>query len=221
MPDSKPYDGPDFQTELEQDERDVARLRYLLSQASEQQKSIRRRYDELIKKMKAAHKEKIEEVRVQAYAKGKNDGLNEGHQSVEQALTDLEEYTKKLVENEKNFLRYAEKHVVTLAVAVAKRILGREVETDKMIVVHSVQEALGQVADKASISIKVNHEDYDNILKHRKALQEIDRNFPELEFIKDDKISRGGCIIQTRTGMIDGRLTSQLEEIERNFTRGL
>lgn len=221
MPDSKPYDGPDFQTELEQDERNIVRLRYLLSQASEQQKSIRQRYDEQIKKIKNAHKEEIEKVRSQAYSQGKKDGLDEERESVEQALSNLEEYTKKLVENEKNFLRYAEKHVVTLAVAVAKRILGREVETDKMIVVHSVQEALQQVADKASICIKVNPEDYDNILKHRKALQKIDRNLPELEFIKDDKISRGGCIIQTRTGMIDGRLTSQLEEIERNFTRGL
>jgi|GEM_PF-1382312 len=217
----QPFDAPDFQAELEQDERNVARLKFLLSQAADQQKNIRSRYEEQIKTLKSQHKLELEKTRVKAFADGKKAGLDEGHNSVEKALTNLEEYIAKLVENEKNFIRHAEKHVVTLAIAVAKRILGREVETDKEIVVFSVREALKQVADKATITIKVNPEDLENILLHRKELQKMDRNFPELEFEADEKISRGGCIVQTRTGVIDGRLTSQLEEIERNFTRGL
>lgn len=218
---TEPFEAPDFKAELEQNERNLTRLKFLLSQAAEQQKALRLRFEEQLKNLKMRHKLEVEQARDQAFAEGKKAGLIEGHTSVEQALVHLEEYTNKLVENEKNFLRHAEKHVVTLAIAVAKRILGREVETDKEIIVFSVREALKQVADKARIIIKVNPEDLENILLHRKALQKMDRNFPELEFEADEKISRGGCIIQTRTGVIDGRLTSQLEEIERNFIRGL
>lgn len=193
----------------------------MLSQAAEQQKHVRKRYDDQIKKIKSDHKMELEKVREKSFAEGKKTGLDEGHKSVSKAHQDLEIFTQKLIENEKNFIRNAEKHVVTLAIAVARRILGREVQSDRDIVIYSVREALKQAADKASILIKVNPEDLQNILAHRRELQQMDKNFPELDFLEDEKISPGGCVVQTRTGMIDGRLDSQLEEIERNFTRNL
>jgi len=221
MSESKPYDAPDFQAELAQDERSVARLKFMLSQAAEQQKHVRKRYDDQIKKIKSDHKMELEKVREKSFAEGEKTGLDEGHESVSKALEDLEIFTNKLIENEKNFIRNAEKHVVTLAIAVARRILGREVRSDQDIVIYSVREALRQVADKASILIKVNPEDFQNIIAHRRELQQMDKNFSELDFLEDEKISTGGCVVQTRSGMIDGRLDSQLEEIERNFTRNL
>ena len=221
MPDSRPYDAPDFQAELTQDERSATRLKFLLSQASKQLNSVRKRYEDQIKKIKAENQIELKKVQSASFAEGKKAGLDEGHESVSKALTDLEMFTQKLVENEKHFVRNAEKHVVTLAIAVARRILGREVQTDKEIVIYSVREALKQVADKSSVIIKVNPDDFQNVISHRRELQEMDKNFPELDFMEDEKVSAGGCMIQTRTGMIDGRLDSQLEEIERNFTRNL
>lgn len=221
MPDPKSIELPDFQEELEQDQRSVYRLKYLLSQSVTREKSLRQKYEQQIQALKAKHQEDLKAAQANSFRDGKKAGLDEGHKSVQKALADLTEYSKKIVENEKSFLRNAEKHVVTLALAVTRRIIGREAESDREIVIYSVKEALKQAADKSSILVKVNPADMENIKSHAPELQNLDRNLPELEFLADDKISPGGCIIVTRVGSIDGRFSSQIEEIERNFTKNL
>lgn len=221
MQDTKPYKAPDFQTEKASGERKESRMEYLARTAQEQLRKMRHDHEQKIRQLKRAHQQELENTSADSCEKGRQQGLQEGYESVQKALTALEKMAQKLVASEKAFLLNAEKHAVTLAVAVAKRILGREVQSDRQIVVHIIREALKQVADKTRIVIKVNPLELDNVLAHRKELQTMDKHFPELEFIPDDKISPGACLIETRTGSIDGRLESQLEEIERNFLASL
>jgi flagellar assembly protein FliH len=221
MPETKPYELTDFQEELEQDQRSVHRLKYLLAQAVSKDKTLRQKYEQQIQALNAKHQEELKNAQAKSFQDGKKAGLDEGHKSVQKALSDLTEYSKKVVESEKAFLRNAEKHVITLALAVTKRIIGREAESDREIVIYTVKEALKQATDKSSILIKVNSADLQNIKSHKRELQEVDPNLPELEFLADDKITPGGCVIVTRVGSIDGRISSQVEEIERNFTRNL
>ncbi|NQS98240.1 MAG: hypothetical protein HQ591_07290 [candidate division Zixibacteria bacterium] len=220
MQDAKPYQAPDFQAERSANERRESRLEYLTRTAAEQLKAIRKRYEEQIKALVQAHRSEIERVSEESFKEGRQKGLDEGHISVQNALESLEKLGQGLAASEKAFLLNAERHVITLALAVAKRIIGREVESDREIVLHTVRESLKQVADKATIIIRVNPEELDNVISHRRELQAIDRNFPELEFEADEKISLGACVVETRTGSIDGRFESQLEEIERNFIGG-
>jgi flagellar assembly protein FliH len=219
MPEPKPYQAPDFQIERVSEERIKSQLRRTTEIALEQQKKMRRSHENKILSLKQKHKEELLQTRNESFEQGRQKGLQEGHESVLKALHDLDVVTKKLLESERAFLRNAEKHVVTLALAVSKKIIGRELKSDKDIVYHTVQEALKQVADKAKIIIRVNPEDLNNILSHTRELQMMDKNFPQLEFMGDDKIASGGCIVQTRTGSIDGRIDSQLDEIERNFMK--
>ena len=221
MQDTKPYKAPDFQTEKASGERKESRMEYLARTAQEQLRKMRHDHEQKIRQLKRAHQQELENTSADSCEKGRQQGLQEGYESVQKALTALEKMAQKLVASEKAFLLNAETHAVTLAVAVAKRILGREVQSDRQIVVHIIREALKQVADKTRIVIKVNPLELDNVLAHRKELQMMDKHFPELEFIPDDKISPAACLIETRTGSIDGRLESQLEEIERNFLASL
>jgi flagellar assembly protein FliH len=177
--------------------------------------------EERIESLKSTHQKELKEQQVSAFEEGRKKGMEEAHQAVDNALKNLDHLSKKLMDSERAFLMNAEKHVVTLALAVARKIIGREIQTDTEIVYYTVKEALKQVADKAKIIIHINPADLDNITAHRADLQTLDRSLPELEFVPDDKISPGGCLIKTRTGAIDGTIPAQIEEIERNFMKKL
>lgn len=220
MQDAKPYQAPDFQAERSASKRQESRLEYLTRVAAERQKTLRKRYEEQIRALKQAHKSEAARESEESFEKGRQKGLDEGHASVQSALESLEKVGQSLITSEKEFLLNAERHVVTLALAVAKWIIGREVKSDRKMVLYTVRESLKQVTDKAAIMIRVNPEELDNIMSHRQELQAMDRNFPELEFEADEKISLGACVVETRTGSIDGRFESQLEEVERNFIGG-
>jgi flagellar biosynthesis/type III secretory pathway protein FliH len=36
-----------------------------------------------------------------------------------------------------------------------------------------------------------------------------------VRFVADDRVARGGCIIETELGVVDARLSTQLDAIER------
>lgn len=223
MTEPKPYLPPDFQAEQELHEKTESRIQKLTKIAAAQQKGIRKRYEEETASLKKTHQEEIaritKESNAQGHRQGHQQGLDESRQSVEKALSDLEAMSQKIVDSEKAFLRNAEKHIVSLALAVAKKIIGREVKSDKDLVVYTIRESLKLVTDKTRITVLVNPDELENVLSHRRELQEIDRDLPEMEFVPDDRIEPGGCIVETRTGAVDGRMESQLEEIERNFSK--
>jgi flagellar assembly protein FliH len=221
MAEAKAYKAPDFEEELEFEQRIQAHLKRLTKMNAEQQLQFRRKLEERIESLKSTHQKELKEQQVSAFEEGRKKGMEEAHQAVDNALKNLDHLSKKLMDSERAFLMNAEKHVVTLALAVARKIIGREIQTDTEIVYYTVKEALKQVADKAKIIIHINPADLDNITVHRADLQTLDRSLPELEFVPDDKISPGGCLIKTRTGAIDGTIPAQIEEIERNFMKKL
>ncbi|MBC8204693.1 hypothetical protein ISS30_08795 [bacterium] len=215
----KPFVMPDFVEERETQKRIKSKVEQVTRLAAEQLDMVRRQHETRSKKFQERHQQELAKVKAESFEAGRQQGLSEADERVERALMQLEKTVKEMVNAGKDFFRNAEKNVIELALAVSRRILGREVETDKEIIVHSVREALKRVADKVQVNVHVNPEDMAVLENHREELQRIDRNLPELKFVSDERVDRGGCVIRTRTGAVDGRLESQLEEIERNFLK--
>ena len=215
--DPKPFTLPDFVEERDLNLKTESKVEQVTRLASEQIRMIRKRNDKRIKEINRQHGKELERAKAESFNAGKEQGLAESRERVEEAIKQLENISKKVENSDKDFLRNAEKYVVELSIASARRILGREIETDRELVIHTIRETLLKVADKVKISIHVNPGDMEIIDIYRKELQQVDRDFPELEFVPDELIDKGGCIIETRTGAIDGRIESQIEEIERSF----
>ena len=221
----KPFLPVDFDEERRSKIKEENRVHKIARLSSTEIKFQRKKYEGKIASMKNEHKKALEANAKESYDKGFADGrkkgLNENRKKVDKALTEIENLTKKIIASEKDFLRQAEKHLVELSLDIAKKIVGHEIITDKDIVVHIVRESLEQVADKSRITILVNPDDLENIQTHRRELMDADRNIEELEFTADPRIEPGECIVETRTGSVDGRINSQIAEIGRKFSQNM
>lgn len=102
-----------------------------------------------------------------------------------------------------------EPQLVELALAVAKRIVGREVTIDREIALTLVKVSLAKLHNRAVAEVHLNPEDFNFVETHREKL-----DFRgSLELVEDKSISVGGCLIHTETGDIDARIESQFDEI--------
>jgi flagellar assembly protein FliH len=112
------------------------------------------------------------------------------------------------------FLQAVEPEIVKLALAVASRILRREVQADPLVLTGAVRAALAQLADKAVVRIRVPAND-------ASLWTETIARLPGLRVkpvvVEDEKLQAGVCHIESDLGSVDLSLQSQLGEIARSF----
>jgi flagellar biosynthesis/type III secretory pathway protein FliH len=102
-----------------------------------------------------------------------------------------------------------------LAVRIAEKILGRELALDSAAVVDVAAEAMRHAGEPRELVIRCAPEDLEALERGRPRLVERCRAGQVVRFVTDERVPRGGCIIETELGVVDARLSTQLEAIER------
>jgi type III secretion system HrpE/YscL family protein len=109
----------------------------------------------------------------------------------------------------------AESELRVLAVKIAEKILGRELSQRAEAVNDVVGKALAHAGDPRDVLVRVNPADLEAIERGKTRLVEKVRSARAVTFRGDETVSRGGCIVETELGVVDARLSTQLEAIER------
>lgn len=109
----------------------------------------------------------------------------------------------------------AEAELRALAVRVAEKLLGRELALDGAAVVDVAAEALRHAGQPRELVVRCAPEDLEALERGKPRLLERCRAAQAVRFCADERVARGGCIIETELGIVDARLSTQLEAIER------
>lgn len=125
-----------------------------------------------------------------------------------------EQLSKAIAEQIRQVSERLEREAFKFAVAIAGRIIKKEVTVNDEIVVRQIQEALRRVAGQESIKVRVNPRCEAMVRQNREMLIAGSESVRELVVEIDEKIEPGGCIIETTSGTVDARLLTQLEQIE-------
>ena len=105
-----------------------------------------------------------------------------------------------------------EGEVVKLALAIAARILYREVMLDPLLLKGVVRVALDQVAERSTAHLRVSATDLESWREVSASEKGV---FPDV--IVDEHLAAGECVIETTAGKVELGVAAQLQEIERSF----
>lgn len=153
-------------------------------------------------------------------------GFDEGRRFTEKMLCD--ELAAKLLESQniiemlvinikqeyKRLQTSAEHNVVKLSLAIAERVVKREVIFESELVLRQIHEATKRVIGVERIKLRVNPKDEDYVRDHRAQILTTTDAARELIIESDDTIARGGCILESDSGNVDALIATQLERIE-------
>ena len=153
--------------------------------------------------LREAHLE-AERLRSQAHTEGRERGLA--------AVTELLVSARAIASRGE---KSAQAALSTLAVRIAEKILGRQLSLAPEAIVDVVRSALDHVGDPRDIEIRVCPEDLHALEQGRPRLVERLKEARSIALKSDHRIPRGGCVIETELGVVDARLSTQLEAIER------
>jgi type III secretion protein L len=105
----------------------------------------------------------------------------------------------------------AEKEILDLALKIAAKIIGTDLERDPDVLAHIVANAIEAARSSKAMVVRVNPEDGKRLRERAPRLMELIGRTVDIVIKDDADVEKGGCIIQTEFGVIDGQLRTQYE----------
>jgi flagellar assembly protein FliH len=146
-----------------------------------------------------------------AYIQGEKSGQEMGMKKVEPLLKRLTADIAALSAFKEDLAKKAEKLAVELAIMFAEKIVLKECEEKKDVVISMAKNALEICNEKNGITIRMRREDAKHISEEA---------VHPMRIIPDDTLKDPGFIIETNFGDIDGTLSTQIEELRKEFVHG-
>lgn len=157
--------------------------------------------------------EQVQALRDDGYLRGYNEGRKAAEEDVLQEIAALAAVVGGVEEARERHFADLEPRVVRLALAIAEKILHRQVALDPGIVVDVVRDGLRRLAGAESVTVRLAPEDVDLVKEHGPDLAAGFGDQSRIRVVADPAMPRGGCMIESEAGEVDARLETQLDEV--------
>jgi flagellar assembly protein FliH len=159
----------------------------------------------------------------EAYARGFEEGRDEGEAAeaarLRTAVEAVEDALDALRAGETRWRGGIEENVCALAIAVAKQVLGRELRGDQEAVVELVRRAVAEFPIDQPIRIRVSPHDLAMISGASAGEAPVSiTSGRDARWLADPLVSPGGCLVEGRERIVDGRVDAALERLYRRLT---
>ena len=152
----------------------------------------------------------------ESYQRGLAEGRNLGH---EQAAAELQPVMDRLSRSladlatvRSRVRKTAESDLLKLAIAVARRVIHRELTLDPGSIEGLIRVALEKLESRELCRVRV-HPDQEPVIRTLLARF----SAAPVELIPDGTLQCGDVLFETAHGTLDGSIEAQLQEIERGF----
>jgi flagellar assembly protein FliH len=106
-----------------------------------------------------------------------------------------------------------EAEVVTLALAIAARVLHREAKLDPLLLSAAVRVALEKVAEDSATVLRVPAGEAESW----RGVFSTQASESSVQVVGDERLDAGECVLDTNVGKVELGVSAQLSEIERGF----
>lgn len=171
----------------------------------------------------------IEDLEQQAYCRGFDEGMRSGReqgekagaeavrQRLEHALKCVRSISQEIENLRTTAAAELEAEMVQLTLAVARKIVDRQIDIAPDTVAGIVRRALDRVEHAARTTIRVHPEDLHLLSEISPPLASGRPAAGRIVLEADEGIARGGCLIETDSGEVDARIERQFQVVEEAF----
>lgn len=150
------------------------------------------------------------EAFTKGYAQGERAGAEASASRAEAMLRRLAQTLDDLQGLRGDLIRRTEREVVELSLAIARKVLQREVSLDHDLMLAMARVALDRLADVSTASIRLHPDDYAGVMLGRGPSAVTTHG---VQIVADASVRRGGCVVQSEFGSVDIGVATQIDEL--------
>jgi flagellar assembly protein FliH len=164
---------------------------------------------------------RVAEAYTQGYEEGRQDGEIAEGVRLRSALEAADEALSALRAGEQRWIGTIEENICALAVAVARHVIGRELQGDADATLGLVRRAVAEFPIDQPLKVRLSAQDHALISAACDGGEfGMAGNFEgrEARWVADPMVAPGGCVVEGRERIVDGRVDAALERVYRRIT---
>ena len=164
------------------------------------------------------HQHALDEAFTQGFEAGREAGAAAERERLESAHTAVISLLVELRERELRWTERLEENLAALAVAVGRQLFDNELQSAPSQTATLVRRALTEFPIDQPVTIRVNPTDLASITASAVADGgQLTVGRAEAQWVPDPRVAPGGCLIEGRDRIVDGRVDTALERIYRRL----
>jgi flagellar assembly protein FliH len=203
-------------------------LRDKLEYARKKLESTKKEADEVLRKARQQSElilsranEEADKIKKQAWQEGLREGQSKANEELQaktqKLLSEIETIKYQIEKDKETFYAQSQEEMLTLALDIAKKIIGDKMEEDDKTFARIARNVLKKVKNPSKITLRVSKDDYDDLLKAKDLLYTAVDEIDELDILKDESLKKGSCLVDTGNGVLDGGIDTQFELLQAAF----
>lgn len=207
------------------DERALRELEAARAEASEALREARARAEEIVSRANEEARAVVDaangsaaQIEAAASQRGLAAGEERGRDAGEASVREMVETMTQLLQSARaersKVIESAEPELLKLATAIAERVVHAHLAVAPETVVELARNALQRLAGRETVVVRVNPRDIEILRAQRDRLLEV-HDTEGLRIIADQRVDRGGVVVETEVGTIDAKISTQLREARR------
>ena len=134
--------------------------------------------------------------------------------AAQQAMAELQQQMQQVMVSRHQAFEELADDLAPIALAIAEQIVRAEIACDEELILHLVRDTLQKLDRRTtkSVIIKLHKDDVPPVQEHlaQNPLYELKA---ELIILDDITVERGGCLVETHSGLIDATLKTRIEMV--------
>ncbi|MGV8121211.1 MAG: FliH/SctL family protein [Candidatus Xenobiia bacterium LiM19] len=114
-------------------------------------------------------------------------------------------------EKKQERLKGLESDIIQLVVLAIEKIIREKCEDDSLLILRMIRNAVHSMEETEKLVIRLNPHEF-NQLGRDYFINSL--MIPDMDIVEDDTVEIHGFVIESRSGMLDGQLTVQLDSIK-------
>lgn len=110
-----------------------------------------------------------------------------------------------------------EANLVKLSLAIAQRVIRRELSQHPEITVAFIREAIDLASGAARVRVSLHPADFEALKSHCDAIKDAMKDVAKVDIVANPAIAAGGCKLETEYGEVDQQISTQLGRIEKEL----
>lgn len=163
----------------------------------------------------AAHDKEVADAYSHGFEEGRREGEHAEQARLRNSMHAVVDALDVIRSSEERWNGALEENIGALACAVARHIVDREIASDPELVSRLVRRAIAEFRIDQPVRVRVNPNDLSIIEANADPADAADDRAHDVHWIGDPRIATGGCVVEGRERIVDGRVDTALERAYR------
>lgn len=161
----------------------------------------------------------------EAFKQGKTEGLKLGEEkgkaeaasvyknNIGEIQQNVTSFLKGIEDSKREIFSHSEHIILKLCLEISRKIIASEITSNQDIILNVTRKALSYIAEREKLIIRVAPDDLKVLNDKRDFWEPVNEKLKDVSIEPDERVNKGGCIIESNNGTVDARIGIQMDEI--------